>query len=138
MITETITAKGHENVRATHAKTFEFTAEEHLTPRGDCIVAIQADKTMGGLSEEFKGALRRDGAVLRITIECNGLTEEITAYGSKNLILTHPTDMVVRRSDFICPRTLAIRADKAAADLGRNLVQELSHGGQMSARLTVD
>jgi hypothetical protein len=30
----TIHARGHENVRATHATTIEVTKEEHLTPRG--------------------------------------------------------------------------------------------------------
>ena len=33
--------------------------------------------------------------------------------------------MVIRKSSYICNRTLAIKADKAAADLSRSLVEKL-------------
>jgi len=46
------------------------------------------------------------------------------------LILTHPTDMVIRKSDYICNRTLAIRADKSANDLPRELVEKLKNPRQ--------
>jgi uncharacterized protein len=128
MPSETIGARGHPNVRSQHRNTIEFTAETHLTPRGDCIVAVAADKTMAGLSEEFKGALRSEGASLTITIECGGIYETVTARGHPGLILDHPTDMVVRRSGHICPRTLAIHADRAAKDLDRGLVDKLKAG----------
>jgi hypothetical protein len=39
-------------------------------------------------------------------------------------------DLVVRKSDFICNRTLAIRADKAAKDFSRNLVKKLQNPKQ--------
>jgi uncharacterized protein len=132
-----INAKGHHNVLSTHRNTLEFTKEEHLTPRGDCIVAVAADKTMADLPEEFKAALRKDGTKLTITIECGGLKETVNACGSHKLLLTHPTDFVVRRSDFICARTLAIRADKAASDLSRQLAEELKKGGLVLIKLDV-
>jgi uncharacterized protein len=130
-------AKGHRNVLSTHRNTFEFTQEEHLTPRGDCIVAVAADKTMADLPEEFKAALRREDAGIEITIECGGQAEKVTASGSPKLLLTHPTDFVIRRSDFICARTLAVRADKAAVDLSRQLVEELKRGGPVLIKLDV-
>lgn len=122
---EIIYAKGHSNVRARHKTTLEVTKETHLTPRGDCIMAVAADKGMNELSEEFKTKLRDDKAILEILVECNGIKEKITAHGSAKLMLKHPTDLVVRKSDYIDERTLAIKADKAAIDLNRKLVEEL-------------
>lgn len=126
MVTEKITARGHVNVSARHDISLEVTKEEYLTPRGDCIIAVDADKAFPELSDGFKKALRRDDAVLEITISCAGLTEKVIAYGSSDLQLSHPTDLVVRKSFFICDRTLAIKADKAAIDLSRKLVDKLN------------
>jgi uncharacterized protein len=137
MQSEIILARGHANVRSTHRNTLEFTREEHLTPRGDCIVAVAADKAMPQLSEEFKAGLRAEDARVEITIECGGISDTITAYGHPNLILNHPTDLVIRKSDHICPRTLAIRADKAACDLAPALIERLSGGGAVTIKLAI-
>ncbi len=122
---ELVNALGHANVRSKHETTLEVTKETHLTPQGDCIIAVGADKGMLELSEEFKEALRNGKAVLNVVIECNGVRDIVAARGSMQLTLTHPTDMVVRKSDYICPRTLAIKADKSARDLKKELVREL-------------
>jgi len=132
---EVIVAKGHRNVLSEHRNTLEFTKEHELSLRGDCIVAVSADKGCLELSEGFKNALKDDGFVLEITIECGGLKETVVARGSKKLILTHPTDLVVRRSDFICPRTLAVGADKAACDLDRKLVSEIKSGKRVLIKM---
>ncbi|MBU0761546.1 MAG: DUF371 domain-containing protein, partial [Candidatus Altiarchaeota archaeon] len=97
-------AMGHVNVLCLHEKTLEFTAEDHLTKKGDCIFAVCADKTMADLPEEFKERLKTDNAKLKLVIECGGVKDEVTACGSPDLILTHPTDFVVRKSNFICSR----------------------------------
>ena len=127
MPAELVRARGHPNVRATHPTTLEITRETHLTPRGDCIVAVGADKGARDLSKAFKEAARREGALIRITIEVpsRGLREVIMARGHPGLTFEHPTDMVVRKSDYVCGRTVAIRADKAAKDLSRELVEAL-------------
>jgi hypothetical protein len=74
--------------------------------------------------------LKQPNAKVTIIIEAEGLTGQINAFGSPKLILTHPTDMVVRKSDYICNRTLAIRADKSANDLPRDLVEKLKNPKQ--------
>jgi len=132
---ETIRARGHENVTARHKTTLEFTKEEHLTPRGDCIIAVGADRGLQEFPEEFKDLLKNDDAILEITIECDGISETVMAKGHRDLTLTHPTDMVVRKSDFICDRTLAIGADKASIDLDRGLVEKLKHGNEAIIKL---
>lgn len=124
-IREIIFGYGHENIRATHKTTLEFTKDTHLSKKGDCIVAVAADKALADLNPEFKENLRKPHAKLTILIEAGGIAEQVNAHGSPQLFLTHPTDMVIRKSDYMCSRTLAIHADKAAQDLSRELVEKL-------------
>lgn len=122
---ETTVAFGHANISASHPTTLMITKDKELSDTGDCIVAVSADKTMADLSQQFKDILRKPNAKLTITIEADGTWEQINAYGSPKLTLTHPTDMVIRKSNYICNRTLAIQADKAASNLSRELVRKL-------------
>ena len=128
--TEIITAYGHENIQATHKTTLEITRDKHLTRNGDCIIAVAANKSLADLSPKFKEKLRRNNAILTIRIEVEGVIEEIKASGSSHLILTHPTEIVVRKSDYISNRTLAIRADKTSYDLSKRLVDKLKNPNQ--------
>lgn len=122
---EVIRAQGHENILSTNKTTFEITKDTHLTKRGDCIIAINADKAAADLSQEFKNTLRKENAKLAITIEADAENEIVKAFGSPLLTLTHLTDLVVRKSNYVCNRTLAIKADKAAKDFSRTLVKKL-------------
>ncbi len=127
---EVIHAQGHENILSTNKTTFEITKDTHLTKRGDCIIAINADKAAVDLSQEFKNALRSENARLTITIETDTEKEIVNASGSPQLTLTHLTDLVVRKSNCFCNRTLAIHADKAAKDLSKTLVKKLQNPKQ--------
>jgi hypothetical protein len=129
-IREIIFGYGHENIRATHKTTLEFTKDKNLTKNGDCIIAVAADKGLADLSREFKERLRKPNAKLTILIEAGGITEQIQAYSSQQLVLTHPTDAVIRKSSYLCARTLAIHADKAADNLSRELVKKLENPKQ--------
>ena len=122
---EIVFGYGHENIQATHKTTLEFTKDPYLSKKGDCIAAVAADKALADLTAEFKEKLRKPNAKLTITIEANGITERVNARGSPKLILTHLTDMVIRKSEYVCSRTLAVHADKAAQDLSRDLVEKL-------------
>ena len=128
--TETIVGYGHKNIQATHKTTLEFTKDKHLSKKGDCIVAVAADKALNDLSAEFKENLRKPHAKLIILIEAGGIIDQVNAYGSPRLILSHPTDMVVRKSGYVCNRTLAVHADKAAQDLSKALVEKLKNPQQ--------
>ncbi|MEX2702348.1 MAG: DUF371 domain-containing protein [Candidatus Baldrarchaeota archaeon] len=126
-VVEEIRAYGHPNIRATHRSTLEITKEENLTPRGDCIIAIKANKGLYELSNEFKKIARKDGSKIKLIIEVEGLKEEITGYGSSKLTLNHPTDIVCRKSSYTCSRTLMIKANKAAIDLNREIIKKLKN-----------
>jgi hypothetical protein len=127
---EAIVGYGHKNIQATHKTTLEFTKDKHLSKKGDCIIAVAADKALTDLSAEFKENLRKPHAKLIILIEAGGIIEQVNAYGSPQLILAHPMDMVVRKSDYVCNRTLAVHADKAAQDLSKAIVEKLKNPEQ--------
>lgn len=129
-MTEVIEARGHENVQSTHKTTLEITKKTSLTKRGDCVIAVNATKGAADLHPKFKTAASSEDARITIKIEAGGEEEVIEAWGSPRLTFTHLTDLVVRKSDYICGRTLALRADKAAKDLSRRLVEKLRNPNQ--------
>ena len=127
---EIIRAFGHENIQAIHPTTLMFTKDKHLTQTGDCIIAVAADKAIVDLSTEFKEKLKNPNAKLTILIEADGLREQISASGSLKLILSHPTDIVVRKSGYVCNRTLAVNSDKSSNDLSREFIEKLNDSKQ--------
>jgi hypothetical protein len=129
---EVIFGVGHINVQATHRSTVEFTRDTELSRNGDCILVVAADKSLVDFSAEFKAGLKKPHAKLTIKIQVDDLTEEIHAEGSPHLALIHPTEMVIRKSDFASDRTLGIHADKAACDLSRELVEKLKNPKQQA------
>jgi hypothetical protein len=121
---EEIAAYGHLNVTSKHKTTLEITKAKSIGRIADCIIAVRADKVCGDLNKELKNALK-GGRRIEIKIEAEGVSDVVTAYGSPKLKLTHPEDIVIRKSDFIDERTLAISADKSASDLKENLIEKL-------------
>ena len=129
-IKEVIFAHGHKNILARHKTTLEFTKDQRLSKKGDCIVAVAADKALTDLSDEFREKMRNNNAKLTIIIEAGDIIEQVNAQGYEQLKLAHPTEIVIRKSDYVCSRTLAVHADKAAQDLSRELVQKLKNSKQ--------
>jgi hypothetical protein len=129
-IREVFFGHGHENIQATHKTTLEFTKDKHLSKKGNCIVTVAADRALTDLSSGFKEKLRKPNSKLTILIEAGGSSERICACGSPELVLTHPKEMVIRKNNYFCNRTLAVHADKAAQDLSRELVEELKNPNQ--------
>lgn len=125
---ERVTFSGHRNITATHKTTFEITKSKSLTKRGDCIIGVAADKACADLDQRVKDALRK-GGVVYLTICVGDLSFKVRAEGSPQLTLTDEEDIVVRRSSYTCPRTLAVRADAAACDIPRSLVNLLRSEG---------
>ena len=123
--TEEVAFTGHSMVSALHERTIEITTEEHLTPRGDCIIGVGAAKGLAGLLPSTKRALGSDDARVRLTIVAPGGEFAFAARGSRDLLFESPTDMVIRRSSFVCGRTLAIQAESSAREIPRSLVGSL-------------
>jgi hypothetical protein len=129
-IVEIVYARGHANVQSTHKTTFQITKEPWLSKRGDCVIAINATKGATDLSQKFKQTAQHEKARITVIIEADNVKEIVKAQGSTRLTFAHPTDLVVRKSGYVCGRTLAIRADKAAKNLSRRLIEKLQNPGQ--------
>lgn len=134
-IIEQIQCRGHPNVRALHKSTFEITKETDLSPNGDCIIATGADKGAADLSPAFRAAIGTCGTTLITTLTIQDISVEIRSEGHEGITLTHPTDLVWRRSTFTCPRTIGIYADHTAALLPRALIEKLRDGEEMTVTL---
>jgi len=128
-VAEEIPFAGHAMVRAMHSRTIEITTEGHLTPRGDCIVGVGASKGVAQLSASLKRALRSDDARVRFTLVAPGGEFSFQAWGNKDLSFESTTDIVIRTSEFICGRTIAIKADSSAREIPRDLVRSLRSPG---------
>ncbi|UCE96371.1 MAG: DUF371 domain-containing protein [Candidatus Bathyarchaeota archaeon] len=127
---EVIRAYGHENILATNKRTFEITKDTYVTRRGDCIIAIKADKSLKDLDIGFKRILRKENVKLTINIQADDEKELVEAFGDSHLTCTHSEDLVVRKSSYTCDRTLAIKSNKAAHNLSRDLVAKLRNSRQ--------
>lgn len=122
---EKVVARGHPNVSATHATTIEITKDRYLTTGGDCVIAIDANKGFPEFSRKFKKMAKDPKTKITVKISVNDLENIITGWGDPSLTFGNPNDLVIRKSEFICDRTLMVRADTAAADLDRELVKKL-------------
>lgn len=136
-VTEVIRCYGHRHVRGTHRTTLEVTAEENLTLQGECIIGIGADKGARDLSVEFRRAAADDRAIINTTLETGNVSVRLRSCGSAKMTLDHPTDLVWRRSSFVCGRTIGIKSDQTAATLPRELIKELQQGVPLTVILTV-
>ncbi|MFL6492474.1 MAG: DUF371 domain-containing protein [Nitrososphaera sp.] len=125
MVQDDVTFYGHPNVRSLHAKTIEITKDEHLTPRGDCIIGVRANKACEDLDEALKHRLKSNSAVVRIEIMVGDESFIITGMGDHRLSMLNPHDIVIRRTSFACPRTMSVLCNKASSEVPRKIVETL-------------
>ena len=131
-------ANGHENVTSLHKSTFEITTDKTLTLKGDCIIGVNSNVTLNDLPEELKEQIKTDNKKIELFLETDNYSDNIVGYGSSKLTLNHPTDMVCRKSNFTCNRTLMINSNKAAKDLDKNLIDELKNGSKLKITIKLD
>ena len=136
-VVELVVARGHPNVRAMHETTIEITKDEYLTPRGDCIIGVGADKGAADLSRELKEILRTEGSRAYLVLEAEGFREVVEGVGDPRLELSDCRSLVFRKSRFVDPRTVMVGANKAAVDLDRRLIERLRRGIELSAFIIV-
>jgi uncharacterized protein len=125
IVREVVEFRGHPMVRASHPTTIELTTDGYLTEEGDCIIGVSASHGCMQLSEGLKQALRRENAKVTFKIIAGEFSFELSASGDPRLVLADPHEIVIRKSDFVNDRTLAIRADRAARGIPRSLVRQL-------------
>jgi hypothetical protein len=139
MVQDEVIFYGHPNVRSLHAKTIEITKDEHLTLRGDCIIGVQANKACVDLDQVLKRRLKSNSAVVRIEVMVGTESFVITGVGDQRLNLLNPHDIVIRKTNFVCPRTMSVRCDKASLELPRKMVKMLQDRNTKAIfRITVE
>jgi hypothetical protein len=135
---ESFRAVGHHHVEATHSSTLEVTSDDYLTPAGDCIVAIEAEMVPAALEESFVAACQDHAATIELTITAGEHAATVTGSGHPELSFESDRSFVCRTSDYVDERTVMVAADKAAADLDRDLVTALADGMAATVTLRVD
>ena len=121
------TCFGHENITSKHKTTLEFTKDKYLTLKGDCIVGIKSDYSLLELKKFIKSLKNDKKIIIKIEIlnNDNKIIEKINA--EVNPDFNSEKDIVIRKSDFIDNRTLAIKADKAACDLNMDFIENIKN-----------
>ncbi|WP_435093747.1 DUF371 domain-containing protein [Halorubrum sp. N11] len=150
-LVEVVHAVGHEHVTAEHASTVELTTDDWLTPAGDCIVGVEADRGPRDFSAAFREACQDAGAAITATfavaepdadavdIDDPAHVHEIVGRGDPDLALLDDRSMVGRTSEYTDDeRTIFVGGDGAAADLDRDLVAALGEGAKLTLRLEVE
>lgn len=127
---ETIISYGHENITSKHDTALEITKDSEITKRADCIVGVGADKGISGLSEDFKKKARNENSVIKVVLRAGDIEESVIGRGHPSLSFSHEKDIVIRKSTFICSRTLMIGADKSARELDKRLINILKNRKQ--------
>lgn len=130
-----IKTKGHENVSSMHKSTFEITTDKEIGPTADCIIGVDSDLAIDDFSSEFKEKIANRKTEIHVILDTENGHDEIIGYGHEKLTLTHPTDIVCRTSDYTCNRTLMIKANKAAKDLSRDLIEDLKNKKPMTVKI---
>ena len=130
-------SKGHKNVTSLHKSTFKITKDVEIGPTADCIVGVNMDNSMFDFPIEFKKKIADSNTKITVILDSENGHDEIIGYGHENLTLTHPTDIVCRTSDYTCNRTLMIKANKAACNLNKNLIEDLKKEKIMDIEINV-
>jgi len=125
MIEDEVTFYGHPNVQSLHGKTIEITKDDHLTLRGDCIIGVRASKACADLDANLKRRLRSNDSVVKIEIMVGDESFLINGKGDERFTLQNPLDIVIRKTNFVCPRTISVRCDRASSDVPREIVKLL-------------
>ena len=136
MLSTSFKAQGHPDILSTHRTTLMTTKDEHLTKRGDCIVAVNAEKALLDLDDDIKEAARSGETVISLKLEAGGEEFTVSGRGHLGLTYTDPSDIVIRKSSYVCGRTLMVEADKAACDIPEDLRRVLS-GDRVEVTVTI-
>lgn len=134
---EVITAAGHPNVTATHQSTLEVTTDDFLTEAGDCIIAIEADRAPADFDPAFVDACRSASATIEARLLAAGHEWRTVGRGDPELTFESDRSAVLRTSEYVDDRTVALEVGGAAADVDRRLIEALADGAGVHFVLSV-
>ena len=110
---------GHRNVRAKHGKTIEFTKDDEIGVKADCVVGVRADFELAELK-------RFEGKIL-ITVECGDAVDEFHAIVNPDFC--DEREMVLRKGRYSSGRTFGVMLNKGADGLKREMAKLMREPG---------
>src|SRR5919202_3327139 len=116
MVQEEIIFYGHRNVQSLHARTIEITKDPNLTLQGDCIIGVSSNKSCCDINGKVQRMLKDNNSHIIIDIMVGNRSFRMNASGDRRLSLLSRQDIVIRKSNFRCERTMAIQCDKVSRD----------------------
>ena len=123
-IIDTIDIMGHPFIQCIHNTTIEITKDNYLTKKGTCILGIKASKACYDLNPLLKKKIK-NGEKIDVIIKVDEMSDSFCGYGNRKLTLLSKKDIVFRKSDFICDRTILINCTKSSNELSRNIIKRL-------------
>ena len=123
-VLDKIYAYGHENILCSHKTTIEITKDKDLTKKGSCIIGIKASKACIDLGPKLKENIINENKI-KVTFKVGKLKDSFYGFGHKSLRLLNKKDIVFRKSNYICDRTILINCTKSSNELNRELVEKL-------------
>ena len=117
-------AYGHTNILATHKTTLEFTKDENVSLKGDCIVGVNADFELKKIKKFIQKLKNKNITItIKAILTSTKIQEKISAEINPNF--NDDVELVIRKTDFVSERTFATSSNKAAFDLNRDLIRFL-------------
>jgi hypothetical protein len=129
-------AWGDDKITSRHRTTLEITKEGVKTGYGDCIIATRSEVGLRDLPEVLKSQARVRGTTIAVILEAGGRSEQIRGWGDPALTFESGHEMVIRKSGYVCERTLMVHANKAAAELDGSFI-ELIRDGKRDMKITI-
>jgi hypothetical protein len=123
-ILDKIYAFGHENISSTHKTTIELTKAKSITKKGNCIMGINATKACFDLNPTLKEKIK-NGEMIKVIIKMDNLQDSFHGFGNNKLKLSDKEDIVFRKSNYTCNRTILINCTKSSNELNRELIEKL-------------
>ena len=127
MVEEEVIFYGHPNVLSLHPRGLEITKNTELTLRGDCIIGVGANKACKDLDPALQRLLKNDNSVVRLSLIAGNRSCTLNGFGSSRLLLLNSQDIVIRKTNYACSRTLCLNTDKASLDIPREIVRVLQN-----------
>jgi hypothetical protein len=75
----------------------------------------------------LKEKLKDSNSKVMFSIKVANHEFNVEGKGNENLVLTHVDDIVIRKSEFVCPRTLAVKCNRSSDLIPREMVSLLQN-----------
>ncbi len=100
-------------------------------------MGVNATSGCKDIPSKLKKKLKDPNSTINFSIDVGDYSFKFSGKGHKKLILSHSDDIVIRKSNFVCPRTLAVGCDKASDSIPRKIIHVLQDP-KVKGTLTID